>query len=272
MEAKTIKTDTGQIAWRQSSGTSPAIVLVHGNSASSNAFARQLEGPLGQKYRVIAFDLPGHGESGNAADPAKTYNMPGYAGVLMDVVNHLGVQDAVFAGWSLGGHIVLEAAPDLTDAKGFVIFGTPPLGLPPAMGDAFLPHPAMEFTFSSAMNEEQASAYVAAAFRPGVTDLPAAMIADVLRTDGRARAQLLAPSARDQIEVAANLTQPLAVLHGAQEQLINGDYFKGLKMPTLWRGAVQVIDHAGHIPQWEQAETFNELLDAFATDCAKRRG
>jgi pimeloyl-ACP methyl ester carboxylesterase len=270
METKVIKTDAGSIAWRQSAGTGPAIVLVHGNSASSKAFARQLEGPLGQKYRVIAFDLPGHGDSDDAADPAKTYNMPGYARVLMDVVKHLGIQDAVFAGWSLGGHIVLEATPDLFDAKGFVVFGTPPPGLPPAMDKAFLPHPAMEFTFSPAMNEEQARAYVAAAFRPGATDLPATMIADVLRTDGRARAQLLAPGIRrDQIEVAANLTRPLAVLHGAQEQLINGDYFKTLEMPTLWRGAVQVIDNAGHIPQWEQSETFDALLDAFVADCSK---
>jgi pimeloyl-ACP methyl ester carboxylesterase len=108
---------------------------------------------------------------------------------------------------------------------------------------------------------------VAAAFKPGVTDLPPDMVADVLRTDGRARAQLLVPAVRrDQIAVAAGLKQPLAVLHGAQEQLINGDYFGTLTMPTLWRGAVQVIDDAGHIPQWEQPDRFNALLDAFVSE------
>lgn len=271
MQTEIIKTDAGSIAWRQSTGTGPAIVLVHGNSASSKAFSRQLEGSLGQKYRVIAFDLPGHGNSDNAADPARTYNMPGYAGVLRDVTTQLGVQDAVFAGWSLGGHIVLEAAPDLPDAKGFVIFGTPPLAFPPAMEQAFLPNPAMAFTFTRDLSDEQARAYVAVAFRPGVSDLPPDMIADVLRTDGRARENLAASIApdgfRDEVEIAANLTRPLAVLHGGQEQLINGDYFKTLEMPTLWRGAVQVIPDAGHIPQWEQSEAFNVLLDAFASDC-----
>jgi pimeloyl-ACP methyl ester carboxylesterase len=272
MNSGSITTRDGKIAWRQSAGTGPAIVLVHGNSASSQAFTRQLDGSLGRKHRVIAFDLPGHGESDNAADPAVTYNMRGYAGVLRDVVTHFDAGDAVFAGWSLGGHIVLEAAPDLPDAKGFVIFGTPPLGLPPAMDKAFLPHPAMAFTFAAEMNEEQASAYAAASFRPGATDIPQDMIAGVLRTDGRARVQLLAPALRrDQIEVAANLTQPLAVLHGAQEQLINGDYFKTLTMPTLWRGAVQVITGAGHIPQWEQPDKFNALLEAFVADCVRHR-
>lgn len=274
MTSGSIATDAGNIAWRQSAGTGPAIVLVHGNSASSKAFARQLDGTLGRKYRVIAFDLPGHGNSDNAAEPAATYNMPGYARVLRDVVAHVGVGDAAFVGWSLGGHIVLEAAPDLPKAAGFAIFGTPPLAFPPAMEQAFLPNPAMAFTFTRELSEEQARAYVAVAFKPNAADFPAFMVDDVLRTDGRARESLAASIApngfRDEVKVVANLAQPLAVLHGAQEQLINGDYFKTLKMPTLWRGAVQTISDAGHIPQWEQAEGFNALLDAFVTDCAKR--
>lgn len=270
MTSGNMATSAGKIAWRQSAGSGPAIVLVHGNSASTRAFTRQLDSALGETYRIVAFDLPGHGDSDNAAEPASTYTIPGYARVLREVAGQLGVEDAVFAGWSLGGHIVLEAAPDLPRAKGFVIFGTPPLGLPPAMERAFLPTPAMAFTFAPELNEEQARAYVAAAFKPGVTDLPPDMVADVLRTDGRARANLaasIAPNSfRDEIDVVAGLKQPLAVLHGAQEQLINGDYFKPLSMPTLWRGAVQVIDNAGHIPQWEQPDRFNALLDAFVSE------
>lgn len=269
MKTTTIESVSGKIACHESSGTGRTIVFIHGNSASSAAFARQMEGALGAKYRLIAFDLPGHGASDNAVDPA-IYCMPGYARVLTDVVKQLGVQDAVFVGWSLGGHIVLEAAPDLPQAKGFVIFGTPPLAFPPAMEKAFLPNPAMAYTFQRDLSEEQARGYVAVAFRPGVTDLPQAMIADVLRTDGRARGQLAASIApngfRDEVEIVANLKQPLAVLHGAQEQLINGAYFDSLKMPTLWRGKVQVIDGAGHLPQWEQAEKFNALIDAFVGD------
>ena len=58
---------------------------------------------------------------------------------------------------------------------------------------------------------------VSVAFRPGVTDLLQAMIADVLRTDGRAREQLAASIApagfRDEVEIVANLKQPLARLY-----------------------------------------------------------
>ncbi len=270
MQTQSIETSAGQIAYRQSAGGGPTIVFVHGNSASSRAFARQLDGPLGAKYRLLVPDLPGHGASADAADPAATYTMPGYAAMLRDFALELGATDAVFVGWSLGGHIVLEAAPDLPQARGFAIFGTPPIGFPPAMEQAFLATPAMAYTFQPELNEEQARAYVAAAFRPGVTELPPEMVVDVLRTDGRARAQLAASIApggyRDEIDVVAKLSQPFAVLHGAQEQLVNGDYFATLTMPTLWRGAVQVIEGAGHLPQWEQPERFDALIDAFVAE------
>jgi pimeloyl-ACP methyl ester carboxylesterase len=267
MKTTTLESHGGKIVCHDSEGAGRTLVLVHGNSASSGAFAKQLDGTLGQKHRVIAFDLPGHGKSDNASNPATTYNIPGYARVLRDVVKQLGVEDAVFAGWSLGGHIVLEAAPDLPRAKGFAIFGTPPLGFPPIMDNAFLPNPTNAYIFTRDLSEEQARTFVASAFKPGVTELPPQMIADVLRTDGRARellvAQTEASAFRDEVEIVASLKQPLAVLHGAQEQLINGAYFDTLTMPTLWRGKVQVIDDAGHIPQWEQPEKFNAMLDAF---------
>jgi pimeloyl-ACP methyl ester carboxylesterase len=273
MTTRTIDTVTGRIAYRESPGTGPTIVIVHGNSASSRAFAPQLEGGLGAKYRIIAPDLPGHGQSDDAPDPASAYTMPGYAAVLRDVAAKLNAANAVFVGWSLGGHIVLEAAPELALARGFAIFGTPPISFPPAMDQAFLPTPAMAYTFQQELTEEQARAYVLAAFRQGVTDVPDDMVADVLRTDGRARAQLAASiqpgGYRDEVSIVANLEQPLAVLHGVEEQLVNGRYFETLTMPTLWRGRVQAIAGAGHLPQWEQAERFDALLDQFVTDVTR---
>ena len=85
-----------------------------------------------------------------------------------------------------------------------------------------------------------------------------------MRTDGRARSNLgasIAPGgARDEVAVVRDLKVPLAVLHGEAEQLVNGGYFASIAMPTLWRGAVQVIPGAGHTPQWETPEAFDALL------------
>jgi pimeloyl-ACP methyl ester carboxylesterase len=258
---------------QDSGGEGPQVVLVHGNSASSHAFERQLHGPLGRTHRLVALDLMGHGASADAADPA-AYRLPGHARTLRALVEALHLEEAVFVGWSLGGHILLEAAPDLPKAKGFLIFGTPPVRIPPEMDKAFLPNPAMGAAFSAEITREQAEAFVAAQFAPGFSDIPAFFVEDVLRTDGRARAgvaESVQPGAsRDEVDVVAALKVPLAILHGEHEQLINGAYFASLKAPTLWRGGVQVIAQAGHTPQWETPAAFDAAVTAFARDCGLR--
>ncbi|TWS96601.1 alpha/beta fold hydrolase [Reyranella sp. CPCC 100927] len=269
MEPMMFEGPRGAIAYRESGGRGRPVVLVHGNSASMRAFERQMSAPLGQALRLIAIDLPGHGRSADAHD-ASGYGLPAYADVLVAFASDRGLQDAIFVGWSLGGHIILEAVPALPQARGFMIFGTPPLGFPPAMDKAFLPNPAMGLGFAADITRSQAQQYVESFFRPGWSDIPASFVDDVMRTDGRARAELAAgivPGGyRDEIEVVANLDRPLAVLHGAREQLVNGTYFETLRMPTLWRQSVQVLPDAGHAPQWEDAVAFNTLLAAFVAD------
>jgi len=271
MKTKTIDTPNGAVAVHESPGQGPAIVLIHGNSASSRAFSRQLEGPLGARFRLVAVDLPGHGASGDARDPS-LYSLRGHAGAVRAAVDALGLTDARFLGWSLGGHIALEMAPDLPKAKGFVIYGTPPLAFPPAMGEAFLPNPAMSFTFAPALDREQAASYVASFFAPGFSDVPSFFLEDVLRTDGRARAGLpssFVPNAyHDEVVVVREMKAPLAILHGEKEQLVSGAYLSGLAAPTLWRGAVQTLPGAGHAPQWETPAAFDALVTVFVEETA----
>ena len=228
MRTLKIGTPNGAVAVRESEGQGPAAVLIHGNSSSSRVFSRQLEGALGERFQLVAVDLPGHGASDDANELG-AYSLPGHARAVRAVVDALQLHGAVFAGWSLGGHVALEMAPDLPSARGFVIFGAPPLAFPPAMANAFLPHPAMGFTFMEKANRDQAAVYVASWFKPSFADVPAFFLDDALRTDGRARRGLatsMVPGGyRDEVAVARDLRAPLAVLHGAEDQLVNGGYF-----------------------------------------------
>lgn len=269
MKTLRIEAPNGAITVHESAAEGSAVVLIHGNSSSSRVFSRQLDGPLGRRFRLVAIDLPGHGESDDAKDP-RAYSLPGHARAVRAAVDALGLGEAHFVGWSLGGHVALEMAPDLPRARGFVIFGTPPLSSFEELREAFLPHPAMKFTFQESVDSLEASAYVAAFFKPGFADIPPFFRDDVLRTDGRARSSLGASivpgGARDEGAVARDLKVPLAVLHGGEEQLVNGRYFGSVAMPTLWRRAVQMIPGAGHTPQWETPETFDALIEAFVTE------
>lgn len=269
METRKINTPNGAVAVHESAGRGPAIVLLHSNSSSSRAFAKQLDGPLGSRLRLVAIDLPGHGASDDARDPV-LYAIKMQARTLKTVIDALGLQGARFAGWSLGGHFVLELAPDLPKAKGFLIFGTPPLAFPPAMEAAFLPNPAMAATFEEVMDRAQTEAYVASFFRPGAADIPSLFLDDALRTDGRARAAVgasIAPGGyRDEVVVLKELKAPVGIIHGAQDQFVSPAYLASLDVPTLWRGAVQTIPDAGHAPQWETPDAFDALLTAFVEE------
>lgn len=254
------------INYYENSGTGPTIFFVHGNSASGLTFSKQLST---SKYHIIAMDLPGHGDSDVFAD-VTDYSLPGYAKVVTEVAKSLGVEDAYFVGWSLGGHIVLEAVSMLPKAQGFVIYGTPPLGIPADFGTAFLPNPAMGAAFSPEMTDEEAVAFAHAFFVPGSMADLTPFFTDIMKTDGNARANLGASinpdGYTDEVVIIANMTQPLAIIHGVKEQLVNGAYFRNLEMPTLWNNQVELVWNAGHATHWEAPDEFNALLDEFITD------
>jgi pimeloyl-ACP methyl ester carboxylesterase len=258
-----------QIAFVESAGTGRPVVFVHGNSSSARVWQQVLAGAFGDRFRCLALDLPGHGRSAPAADP-DVYSMPGYAAVLAGFLTETAAENAVVVGWSLGGHIAIEAAPNLSGAAGFVVFGTPPVGDAAQLGEAFLANPAVNIGYAAEVDKAAAQSYATSFLAPGSTLPIDDFVADILATDGAARAGLLASIQAgrfaDEVGIVARLTQPIAVLHGQQEQLVNLDYLRGLTMPTLWRQAVQVLPGAGHAPQTETPREFAELLTEFLTD------
>lgn len=269
MDPQILHIDGQPIAYAASAGAGPAVLLIHGNSSSLRAFQRQLASDLGARYRLVALDLPGFGRSQPVADPS-LLGLQGWAACVRAVCAALELDPVVLVGWSLGGHVALEAVGAIPAARGVLLFGTPPLAFPPAMERAFLPHPAMAASFQETLTEAEMDGYVASFMAPGAA-APDVFGADIRRSDGRARAAVAASirpdGYQDEVAVVANLRVPLAVLHGAEEQLVSGAYLAELAMPTLWRGAVQVIPGAGHAPQWEQPAAFNALLGAFVETC-----
>jgi pimeloyl-ACP methyl ester carboxylesterase len=264
-----IQTAAGSIAVEQR-GTGPAIVFIHGNSSSRRAFEKQFAGTLADSFRLIAIDLPGHGDSPKATSPERTNTLPGYADALLAVASELDATSAVFVGWSLGGHILLEASDRLSDAAGFLITGTPPVTSFATFMDAVFPEPALGVAFREDSTDDEIRSYLSLFVRPG-SPAPAFLFDDFVRTDNRARAALAASAGRnelrDEAKIVAELAKPLAVVHGEYEAIVKRDHFASISIPTLWRGAVQLVPDAGHAPHWENPREFDRLLEAFARDC-----
>jgi pimeloyl-ACP methyl ester carboxylesterase len=251
----------------ESPGIGRPIVLIHGNSSSSRIWQKQLQGPLGARYRMIAIDLPGHGASSPAPDPEHGYSGAGYSGCIATVAHELDLKQAVIVGWSLGGHAVLNAAASMPMAAGLMIFGTPPIGKTPDGLSGFKGLSATAFTPSP--SDAEIDEWMKSAFAPGYSPRPSFVDDDFRRTDGNARgylgASVQAGRFADEVEIVRNLKIPLAIVQGSEEQIVDLGYLQRLSAPTLWRGQVQVIEGAGHATQWEKAEAFDRTLDDFAS-------
>jgi hypothetical protein len=99
MNQQPVSIGNQRIAFTQSPGAGRPVIFVHGNSSSARTWDPVMTGRFGRRFRCLALDLPGHGESGPAPDPA-TYSLPGYAAVLAGFAAATGAAGAVIVGWT----------------------------------------------------------------------------------------------------------------------------------------------------------------------------
>jgi pimeloyl-ACP methyl ester carboxylesterase len=87
----------------------PAVVLAHGWSASVYTFAEMVPALADAGYRVIAFDLPGHGLSDKPSDELR-YTTRALSDTVLSVASAMSVRRFAFVGHSLGGSLGLDLA------------------------------------------------------------------------------------------------------------------------------------------------------------------
>lgn len=93
----------GPLAWREAGRVdAEPIVLLHGIGSGSGSWQAQLAS-LAQRYRVLAWDAPGYGQSAPLA--TSTPMATDYAAALADSLDALGVEGMTLVGHSLGALI-----------------------------------------------------------------------------------------------------------------------------------------------------------------------
>ena len=258
-----LDTSHGRVAVRDSGGSGRPVLMIHGNSSSGAIFRNQMTGALASRFRLIAPDLPGHGDSADALDPVRTYRMEGYAAAMTEVLQLLGIERGGVFGWSLGGHIGIEMISRFPGLLGLMITGTPPVSTA-TVGQGFKASPHMKLAGQEHLTVEEVAAYAHSTcgepFEPFLLDV-------VARTDGRARRLMfesfVAGTGDDQAEIVATSSVPLAVVNGADEPFVNLGHVTGLRYANLWKGATIVIEGAGHAPFWERPTSFDPIFEEF---------
>jgi non-heme chloroperoxidase len=87
----------------------PEIIFIHGLLQSHLTWWKQVTDPMfAKKFRMITFDLPGHGGSDKPIEPAVYNNGENYADTLNAVITGAGMKKPVLVGWSYATRIVCD--------------------------------------------------------------------------------------------------------------------------------------------------------------------
>lgn len=266
-----VQTSHGGIQIEQAGSGDVTVLFVHGNSSCKEIFSGQLQSSLAARYRLLAVDLPGHGQSDDAHDPHRTYCISGFADAVRELLRTLGCTRYVVVGWSLGGHIAIELMAGAQAPLGAVVTGSPPFSKSlESVGEAFVPSSHMALTTKAVFSEEDALAYARATTTPELSQQDFRYRA-ALRTDGRFRVRMFAALGEglgvDQRLTVETAAMPLAIINGAQDPFVQHSYFDKPAYARLWQGKVQQVAGCGHAPFFEQPAQYNQLLAQFLSDC-----
>jgi 3-oxoadipate enol-lactonase len=112
--------DTVDLAYGEA-GHGPPLVLLHGLGSSRNDWPLQLPA-FTQRYRTVAVDLRGHGQS---PKPAGSYRIEQLASDVARLLTQLHAHPAHVLGISLGGAVAQQVALDFPDlAHSLVLVNT----------------------------------------------------------------------------------------------------------------------------------------------------
>ena len=92
--------------WGKADG--PPILFIHGWSQNHLCWAKQYESTLAEEFRLVAYDLRGHGMSESPLEPEHYTDGRLWADDVAAIIDGLGLVQPVLVGWSYGSYIISD--------------------------------------------------------------------------------------------------------------------------------------------------------------------
>lgn len=263
-----------RVAYQDVGTGDDALLLIHGMAGSSETWRAVLP-QLSKKYRVIAPDLLGHGQS---AKPRSDYSLGAFAVLLRDLLDELGVTRATVIGQSLGGGVAMQFAyqhPDYCQRLALISSG----GLGPDVGwtlrllsapgaelllPVIAPPPVvtagnkLRSWFSASGIQSPRGAEMWSAYSSLADSQTRQAFLRTLRSVVDYRGQSV--SALNRLHLTADL--PTMVIWGDQDRIIPIEH--GYALRDARPGCrLEVLAGVGHFPHVERPGDVAELLDEF---------
>ncbi|CUR79083.1 alpha/beta fold hydrolase [Achromobacter xylosoxidans] len=249
----------------------PAIVFVHGLLGSRLSWEAQLSSPLLQRYRLIAYDLRGHGQSGKPTAPQTYTDGRRWADDLAAVIAASGARQPVLVGWSLGAAVTTNylAAYGDGDVAGAVYVG----GVIELDASQIAPHPEVYRGMASTdlkthLDAERAFLALCFETQPDTATFERLLANAALASPGmQAAVPRMTIAARQGLGA---MRKPLWLIYGARDALVRAEpsLERARQLNPRVRGSVYAA--SGHAPFVEEAERFNRDLAAFVDAAAGR--
>ena len=241
----------------------PEIVFIHGFSVSRLCWTKQLSGMLARDFRMVAYDLRGHGESGKPADPAAYRDGRCWADELAAVIEAANMRKPVLVAWSYAGRIVADYLRhfDTGAIAGLNIVGAKTNSDPAFNAPLLAPHQLGMASGDLDTNVRSTIAFVEACARQWDPPDFLQCVAAAMVVPPNVRAALLGrPLDADELYRAIDI--PVLFSHGLHDPIAPLAAAQHGHAITPNSG-LSIYDNAGHAPFMEDPERFNRELAAF---------
>ena len=246
----------------------PAILFLHGFSQSDLCWQGQMDNAaLAAVFRLVAYDIRGHGASSQPADPAFYAEDRRFAEDTAAVIAALGLTRPVLVGWSYAGRLI----NDYLRAFGCggiagINYVSARTNSDPAFNGPGNQHLRAMTRSDLAAEITAALAFIDACFtlKPPPQDLARILGYTMRVSPAVRRAHLMRPP--DDAAVLGQITCPVLVTHGTEDQLV----LPGLADVTATAipgAALSLYQGIGHAPFVEDRPRFNRELAEFALRC-----
>ncbi|MBX2894595.1 MAG: alpha/beta fold hydrolase [Cyclobacteriaceae bacterium] len=270
MNRKFIKVQGIRLSYLDNEADSANIIFfIHGNSGSARYWHKQYEDESLQGYRLIAFDLPAHGESDAAPNPAEDYSLIGLGRIMANAVSTIAPAGSsyVLAGLSLGTNIIAEMlAYKEISPKGIVLISSCITGDELTIDKIFKTEIDLSFLFTDQSDESR----VEAGYTSIIND-PAERqqcINEYYQVKSPFRSSLGISVAQnkfsDEIKLISGFNGCLLIVFGKNEQAVNIDYLDEAKL-IVWNKEIVKIS-GNHFVNIDNPSEFNSLLRGYLSD------
>ncbi len=249
--------------WGQAGG--PPILFIHGWSQNHLCWDKQYESALRDEFRLVAYDLRGHGMSEAPPGPGPYTDAALWADDLAAIIDELGLDRPVLVGWSYGAFVICDyiraygqariAAVNLVE--GVVKLGEAAFGT--FIGPAFLDHFVDATADDVPANIRGMRGFVRACLAKPVSadDFETALCWNMVVAP-QVRASLAAREIDDD-DVLRTLGVPLLVTQGRADTVVLPAMAEHV-LATCPAAEASWYDGVGHVPHLEDPGRFNREL------------